>query len=102
MESYNITAFTTHRATGNMNVIDWNVCSQKWSHLKGLKFHNLGPRPIVDILIGLDCIALHYSIKDINGKPGQPISRLTPRGWTCVGTGTLGDKIGPMTQLILY
>ena len=23
--------------------------------------------------------------KDIRGKPGQPIARLTPLGWTCVG-----------------
>ena len=96
-KSYNITAFTTHRVTRNMNVIDWNVCSQKWSHLKlGLKFHNLGSRPIVDILIGLDCVDLHYSIKDIKDKPDQPISRLTPLGWMCVGA--LGDKIGPMTH----
>ena len=49
-----------------------------------VRFHHLGPRPIVDIFIGLDCVDLYYSIKDISGKPGQPIARLTPLGWTCV------------------
>ena len=53
--------------------------------MKGLKIHHLGPRPIVDLPIGLDCADLHYSFKDIRGKPGQPIARLTPLGWTCVG-----------------
>jgi len=68
--------------TGNMNIIDWNVCAKEWPHLQGLRFHHLGPRPIVDNLIGLD---MPYSIKDISGKPGQTIARLTPLGWTCVG-----------------
>ena len=55
-KTYNITAFTTHRVTGNMQVIDCNVCSREWSYLKSLRFHYLGPRPIVDALIGLDCV----------------------------------------------
>ena len=69
------------------------MCSREWSHLKSLRFHHLGPRPIVDVLIGLDCVNLHYFINNIKDKPGQPIARLTPSGWTCVGTA--GDKIGP-------
>ena len=44
-----------------MNVIDWNMCAREWPHLKGLNFPQLGPRPIVDLLIGLDCADLHYS-----------------------------------------
>ena len=52
---------------------------------KGITFHKLGSRPIVDILIGLDSADLHYSFKDVRGEPGQPIARLTPLGWTCVG-----------------
>ena len=81
-KSYRITAFTTSRVTGNMNVIDWNTCAREWPHLKGLNFPQLGPRPIVDLLIGLDCADLHYSFR---GRPGQPIARLTPLGWTCIG-----------------
>ena len=55
-KSYKITAFTTTRVTGNMNVIDWNMYAREWPH---------GPRPIVYLLIGLDCADLHYSFKDI-------------------------------------
>ena len=72
-----------------MNVIDWNMCAREWPHLKGLNFPQLGLRPIVDLLIGLDCADLHYSFKDIRGRPGQPIARLIPLGWTCIGA--LGD-----------
>ena len=39
----------------------------------------------MDILIGIDLADLHYSIQDIRGKPGKPIARLTPLGWTCIG-----------------
>ena len=69
----------------SLDVIDWNTCAREWPHLKGLNFPKLGPRPIVDLLIGLDCADLHYSFKDIQGRPGQPIARLTPLGWTCIG-----------------
>ena len=82
---YNITAFTTNKVTGNMRVTDWSTCAEQWPHLKGIQFHQLGSRPIVDLLIGLDSAELHYSFKDIKGEPGQPIARITPLGWTCVG-----------------
>ena len=95
---YKISAYTANRVTGNMNVIDCNICSREWSHLKGLKFHHLGPQPIVDLLIGLDCADLHYSFKDIRGKPGQPVARLTPLGWTCVGALNDAHQNGPKTH----
>ena len=80
-----ITALTTKRVIGDMKAIDWNMCSQEWSHLRRLEFPKLGPRPTVDVLIGLDCADLHYSFQDIRGAPGQPVARLTPLGWTCIG-----------------
>ena len=49
-----------------------------------MAFLKLGSRPIVDLLIDLDSSDLHYSFKDIKDKPGQPLARLTPLGWTCV------------------
>ena len=52
---------------------------------KGSNVSQLGSRPIVDLLIGLDSADLHYSFKDVRGELGQPIARLTPLGWTCVG-----------------
>ena len=44
-----------------------------------------GSQPTVDVLIGLDCADLHFSIKDICGAPGKSVARLTPLGWTCIG-----------------
>ena len=40
---------------------------------------------IVDVLIGQDHINLHYSRCDVKGHPGEPIARLGPLGWTCIG-----------------
>ena len=53
--------------------------------LKGIKLTQVGPRPIVDLLIGADQADLLYSLEDVRGKPGEPIGRLTPLGLTCVG-----------------
>ena len=52
-----------------MKAIDWSMCAREWSHLRQLNFPKLGPRPTVDILIGLDCADLHYSFLDIRGAP---------------------------------
>ena len=83
--SLKVTALTTGKVTGNMRTMDWTTCADKWPHLRNIKFHKLGPRPIVDMLIGLDCADLHFSLQDVRGESGQPIARLTPLGWTCVG-----------------
>ena len=37
------------------------------------------------MLLGLDCADLIYAIQEVRGKPGEPIARLTPLGWTCIG-----------------
>ena len=36
------------------------------------------------MLIGLDCADLVYATEEVRGKPGEPIARLTPLGWTCI------------------
>ena len=40
---------------------------------------------IVHLLLGVDNVHLHNSIADIQGKSGDPIARLGPLGWTCIG-----------------
>ena len=75
-----VTAFTANRVTGNMNVTDWNTCAKMWPHLKGLPFYKLGSTSTVDVLIGLDCSDLHFSVKDVRGNPGEPVARLTLLG----------------------
>ena len=81
-----INAFTTERVTRNMTTINWGAYAAKWTHLKDIQFPDPGPRPFVDILIGVDYAELHYSFKDVGGRSGEPVARLTPLGWTCVGS----------------
>ena len=80
-----ITALITERVIEDMKAIDWSMCAREWSQLRCLEIPKLGPRPTVDVLIGLDCADLHYSFQDIQGAPGQPVAWLTPLGWTCIG-----------------
>ena len=53
--------------------------------MKEIEFPSIGPRSIVDLLIGVDHSDLLYSLEDVRGQPGEPIARLTPLGWTCIG-----------------
>ena len=79
-------AQTLKSITGDMQVIDWNKCKSKWPHIAGINFPVYGKRTTVDVLIGGNFVELHYSKKDIKGGIGEPIARLTPLGWTCLGT----------------
>ena len=83
--SLTVSAYTANRVTGSMTVIDWNKYRMQWPHLKNVNFQQSATRPIVDILIGLDCADLHYALEEVRGKPGEPVARLTPLGWTCIG-----------------
>jgi len=57
--------------------------------LRAHKVPTGGPRPIVDLLIGVDQADLLYSLEDVRGRPGEPIVRLTPMRWTCIGNPEL-------------
>ena len=83
--SMTVSAYTVNRVTGNMPVVDWNNNKKKWPHLRNIIFPSSPRRPIVDMLIGLDCADLLYAIEEVRGRPGDPIARLTPLGWTCIG-----------------
>ena len=83
--SVSVSAYTANRVTGSMTVVDWNKYKIQWHHLKNVSFQLSTTRPIVVILIGLDCADLHYALKEIRGNPGVPVARLTPLGWTCIG-----------------
>ena len=78
-------AYTTERVTGNMEVVNWRRYQSKWKHLQGIEFPQVGPKTTVDVLIGVDQADLLYSLKDVKGRPGEPIARLTPLEWTCIG-----------------
>ena len=82
-----ISAFTTDRVTtGNVPIINWGKESGKWKHVQGIQVPKQSTaRPIIDILIGVDCLDLHFSHEDVQGLPGEPIPRRTPLGCTRIG-----------------
>ena len=73
------------RVTGNYKAVDWSKFQDRWPHLRVCKFPDPPADPIVDVLIGQDHIDLHFSKCDVRGNPGEPIARLGPLGWSCVG-----------------
>jgi len=81
----NIVANTTKNVTGSLKAVDWNEHSDKWEHLQGIAFPSVTKKSKVDLLIGIDYSDLHMSLREIKGESGDPIARLTPLGWTCVG-----------------
>jgi hypothetical protein len=78
-------AFTVRNVTGNMPVIDWSRYQSNWPHLQGIDFPKVSKQPKVALLIGLNVPDIHRSLTEISGLPGEPIARLTPLGWTCIG-----------------
>ena len=89
--SVNVNAYTANRVTGNL---DWNKYKKRWVHLQNIDFPRTEKRPTVDILIGVDCADLRCAIIEVRGGPGEPIARLTPLGWTCVGNpGSCGRPV---------
>ena len=69
-----INAYTVIRVTGNMRVTDRRPLSKKWKHLRNIPFPGIGPRPFVDILIGIDCAEPPCALEEVRGDPGDPVS----------------------------
>ncbi|XP_046568630.1 uncharacterized protein LOC124277021 [Haliotis rubra] len=80
-----MSALTTTKVTGKMQVVDWEKHGHKWKHLNHIKFPKLSSRTVVDVLIGIDYIDLHRSYEEVGGGQGEPVARLAPLGWTCIG-----------------
>ena len=51
-----------------------------WKHLKHMPFPKIGPRPVVDNLIGIDNAELHCALEEIKGDTEDPIDRQIPLG----------------------
>ena len=76
---------TANRVTGSLKPLNWNSVASKWHHSKKIRFPDVGPKPTIDILIGVDYADLHCTEIKVKGKPNEPVARLTPLGWTCGG-----------------
>ena len=70
---------------GNYQVENWNANKGKRRHLAQCDFASPATDDLVDLLIGVDNADLHYSFVDVHGKAGEPVARLGPLGWTCIG-----------------
>jgi len=78
-------AFTTDNVTGSLEVVSWQKFKNNCNHLHGINFPKIEAYSKIDMLIGLDYTDLHFACQDVCGRPGGPIARLTPLGWTCIG-----------------
>ena len=77
-------AFTCPRQiTGSYNVVDWERRQQCWPYLHVFIFSGGYSRSISGCLNGQDQVELHYARCDV--KAGEPIARLGPLGWSCIG-----------------
>ena len=83
--THDVSVLTTEKVTGDMEVVDWNQYAQTWKHLENITFLKIDEKTTVDLLIGVDHADLLYSKKEIRGDEDEPIVRLTPMGWTCIG-----------------
>ena len=65
MVDNSMAAITVERVTGNLRPINWNKHKKKWDELKNKEIERVGPRPIIDIMIGTDYPEVHFSYKEI-------------------------------------
>ncbi|KAK6196324.1 hypothetical protein SNE40_001570 [Patella caerulea] len=77
-------------------VVNWTINAKHWPHLDGIKFPEVGSRPVVDLLIGIDYAYLHHSLKDVYGCLGEPFA--TPLGWTYIGSTRPSLHSPPMSE----
>ena len=80
-----VNALTTNNVTGLMCATDWCKLKSRWHHLSDIPFEPVSDRGTIDILIGSDYPELHMCLDERKGKRNEPIARLTPLGWTCIG-----------------
>ena len=100
--SATLDAFTTDSVIGTSSAVNWQQQQHKWPHLVEIPFAAMQKRRQVDILIGINGAELQTALKEVRGQPGEPIARLTPLGWTCIGFTSQHQRTRPqpMTYLI--
>lgn len=65
---------------------NWSLDKNRWPHLRAIDFPRIEGSDQIDIVIGSDHPELMMSLEEVSGKPGDPVARRTPLGWTCAGT----------------
>ena len=90
-----ISVFTVKQVTGGIKMTNWKKYKDKWSHTKSIQFPEPSSKQYIDLLLEIDYSQFQTSIKEVKRKNGDPVARLTPLGWTCVG-----QPVTLTTQLI--
>ena len=67
-------AFTITDITGDLKPVNWKAINRNWDHLRGVNFLHVNSRNKIDMLLGVDYSDFHFSLQEIRGKPGQPMS----------------------------
>ena len=80
-----VSLLAVRQPTGSMRAANWDTEKQNWRHLREIPFPSLEKRKQIDVLLGADYIHLQRALVEVSGNIGEPIARLTPLGWTCVG-----------------
>ena len=98
--SRNFRALALDNVVGDMKVIEWCKRKNDWHHLKNINFPVAIRRQVVDVLIGADYLEMHQALEEKRGKINEPIARLTPLGWTCVGGPAVGSPYRNQTNFV--
>jgi hypothetical protein len=83
------------KPAGNYAPVDWTPLKDHFPHLKQVAVAAPVPQRRVDLLIGNRFPFLQTAVKEISGKPEEPVARLTPLGWTITGPTTPGAALHP-------
>ena len=84
-KKFAITACTADNVCGELEAVNWDIKKKDYDHLREIPFTAPSDKSKIDMLIGLDYYDLQTSLAEVVGLPGEPVARLTPVGWTCVG-----------------
>ena len=89
-----INAMSVAKPTGALNASNWSIEKRNWKHLQEIPFPKIEKGKEIDMLLGADYADLQILLREVNGNVGEPVARLTPLGWTCVGrmTSNKGDS----------
>lgn len=69
----------------NLRMPNWQREKNRWPHLCEIDFPSIEVQGVVDLLVGADHPELMLALEERFGEVGDPVARLTPLGWTCVG-----------------
>ena len=82
---FKINAYAVNGVTRN-RVMNWKPLTRTCKHLRHKPFPNIGPRPLMYILIGINYAELHCSLEEIRKDLGDPTAERTPSSWTFIGS----------------